>query len=318
VKPVVKVWFSDFWANFIPVESYFFKLLSKVYRVELSDTPDILIYSCYGSEYLQYDCIRIFFSPENMRPDFTGCDFALTFDYIDDPRHFRLPLYGIYIDQHDALAGLLTRKSREQALEAWKKKPKFCCMVVSNGRGKKRNVFFDKISAHRKVDSGGRYLNNVGGPVPDKMKFIREYKFVIAFENSSCPGYTTEKILEPLIVDSIPVYWGDPQVGQGFNEKRFLNYDNFGSDELLIRKMLEIEANPEMAIEMLMEPNFPGNQVPACIDEKNVLAFLESIVLRKEMIIPIAKTGKRHIHFVRRKRKMIVHYVRTLLNLNFR
>ena len=70
--------------------------------------------------------------------------------------------------------------------------------------------FFVKLSKYKQVDSGGRTLNNIGGPVEDKMEFIKDYRFVISFENAEYPGYTTEKIIQPMFVDSIPIYWGNP------------------------------------------------------------------------------------------------------------
>ena len=36
-------------------------------------------------------------------------------------------------------------------------------------------------------------------------------------------GYTTEKIFEPMIAQSIPIYWGNPRIGEDFNEKSFIN-----------------------------------------------------------------------------------------------
>ena len=78
------------------------------------------------------------------------------------------------------------------------------------------------MSSKEKVDSGGKFLNNVGGPVTDKLSFIKDYKFVISFENSSYPGYTTEKILEPMLVNSIPVYWGNPLVYNDFNYRTYI------------------------------------------------------------------------------------------------
>ena len=73
------------------------------------------------------------------------------------------------------------------------------------------------------------YLNNVGGPVKNKIDFIMDHKFTIAFENSSYPGYTTEKIFEPMLVNSIPLYWGNPLVDRDFNTKSFLNFHDYGN-----------------------------------------------------------------------------------------
>ncbi|MBK6479821.1 MAG: hypothetical protein IPF93_16620 [Saprospiraceae bacterium] len=142
---VLKINFVDFWPGFKSKDNYLYNLLSKYFKLEICDTPNILFYSCYGDSYLKFNCIRIFYSSENLRPDFTGCDFAMTFDYLDDNRHFRLPLYAFYIDQRDKWSDLLKIKSRELAPKFWLQKTKFCCIVVSNSLSKKRIEFFKKI-----------------------------------------------------------------------------------------------------------------------------------------------------------------------------
>ena len=63
--------------------------------------------------------------------------------------------------------------------------------------------FFQRLSRRKRVDSGGRAFNNIGGPIPAgspaKLDFLRAYKFNLAFENASLPGYTTEKIVEAYV-----------------------------------------------------------------------------------------------------------------------
>lgn len=44
------------------------------------------------------------------------------------------------------------------------------------------------------------------------MRFIAQYKFIIAIENSICDDYITEKLWRPLIAGSIPIYLGSPSV----------------------------------------------------------------------------------------------------------
>ena len=48
-----------------------------------------------------------------------------------------------------------------------------------------------------------------------KIEFLRAYKFVIAFENGLSPGYNTEKLTHAMEADSMPIYWGDPEIGWG-------------------------------------------------------------------------------------------------------
>jgi hypothetical protein len=45
-----------------------------------------------------------------------------------------------------------------------------------------------------------------------KQKLLRSYKFVLAFENSSCRDYVTEKLFQPLMTGCVPVYRGAPNV----------------------------------------------------------------------------------------------------------
>ena len=96
--------------------------------------------------------------------------------------------------------------------------------MVSNPLCNTRNEFFRRLSQYKRVDSGGKLFNNVGGRVADKQAFLAECRFTIAFENESHPGYTSEKVAEPMLTDTIPIYWGDPLVGNDFDTRSFLSY----------------------------------------------------------------------------------------------
>jgi len=306
--------FTDFWFGFAPSNNYFFNLLSKSYDVELSDNPDLIIYSCYGNEHLQYCCLRIFYTAENLRPDFYGCDFAIGFDYNNDPRYYRLPLYALYMDEPGLKEKLLKKKSVAEALEIWKSKTKFCCMVVSNDQAKKRLQFFEKLSQYKTVDSGGKVMNNVGGYVKDKMAFISDYRFVIAFENASYPGYTTEKIIEPLLADCIPLYWGNPLINEEFNTGCFLNLDDSKSEEELIEEIITIDSNEEMAVKMLMAPKFSNEKIPEAIDQKRILRFLDEIIHVSEKKIPVAATSKKYAHLYKVKKKYFANHIKGVVH----
>jgi alpha(1,3/1,4) fucosyltransferase len=305
---IIRLNFLDFWEGFDKTSNYFYKLLSQKYELIISDDPELIFYSCFGKDYLNYKCIRIFYTGENIRPDFTGCDFAFSFDYLYKNQHYRLPLYKIYFNSLFSHSGnhkkvdelIIHSRSLKKIEAAWSKKKKFCCIVVSNPVSKKRLDFFIKLSKYKQVDSGGRTLNNIGGPVEDKMSFIQDYRFVISFENESYPGYTTEKIIEPMFVDSIPIYWGNPLVGQDFNKKRFLDYSDFDSEDELISRIIELDENPKLAIAMLSEPVFPDNKIPECIKDENIIKFLDYIISEKDSIIPVAMSFKRYIHSIKR------------------
>ena len=75
MRPVIKVAFTDFWHGNSTeqiLSNGFFKLLSRHYELELSNKPEILVYSCFGIQFLKYDCTRIFYTGENSAPGADG------------------------------------------------------------------------------------------------------------------------------------------------------------------------------------------------------------------------------------------------------
>tara|TARA_R110000868_G_scaffold14457_5_gene67381 strand:- start:32258 stop:32704 length:447 start_codon:yes stop_codon:yes gene_type:complete len=142
----IKINFVDFWPGFDKTNNYFYNLLVQNYNVVIDENPNFLFFSCYGYNYLKYKCPRIFYTAENLRPDFSACDFAFSFDYNKRKNHFRLPLFSMYVDLLNMKEKLQSVLSREEAQKIWQTKTKFCCMVVSNVSGTKRLDFFKSLS----------------------------------------------------------------------------------------------------------------------------------------------------------------------------
>ncbi|MBA7629252.1 Alpha-(1,3)-fucosyltransferase FucT [subsurface metagenome] len=265
----IRLNFVDFWSDFEPTNTYLYKILKTKYTLEITDKPDFLIYSAFGQEHKKYKCIRIFYTGENVRPDFSECDYAFSFDYLDNRNHYRLPLYAVYFYPPEKLV-----KKDIDVEQILRSKTKFCNFVYSKSIIK-RNNFFHKLSRYKRVDSGGRLMNNIGGPlgdkVGDKLAFIKDYKFTIAFENSVFPGYTTEKLVHPMQVHSLAIYWGNELVHRDFNPKSFLNYHDFEDEDELIQRIIEVDQNDELYMEYLRQPYFHNNTVNEYINPENIL-----------------------------------------------
>lgn len=80
------------------------------------------------------------------------------------------------------------------------------------------------------------------------------YKFSIAFENASYKGYTTEKLITSMQADTIPVYWGNPNVGAEFNTKSFINCHDYKSFDDVIEKIKELDNDENAYKKMFAEP----------------------------------------------------------------
>jgi hypothetical protein len=241
--------------------SFFNKILSKHYELEISEQPDYIISDAHREKHLNYNCIRIAFAAENVRPDFNSFDYAIGFDHLFfEDRYIRYPLYLLY----EGSLNKALKKHLSIDTTILDKKKGFCNFVVSNAKDDDIRVkFFHLLSQYKKVDSGGKYRNNVGGPITNKFLFQENYKFSICFENSSTPGYLTEKLIQAAAAKTIPIYWGDPKAtyplrngGGGINSRAIINVHEFENFEKIVEHIKLIDQDDELFIKILKEPLF--------------------------------------------------------------
>jgi hypothetical protein len=266
---MIRLWFEDFWADFNPRNNFFTHTLD-LYGIRYKLTkfwPDVLIYSVFGNRHQKFSCKKLFYTGENVKPDFSQCDYSISFDTTPDPRNLRLPVYiyhawyqsrglGLSEGIKPMLEILLNRVNAPTFSEP---RDRFCSFIFGNGKPQRRNEFFQTLSAYKSVDSAGRWMNNTGYRVDNKIKFLRHYKFNIAFENESAEGYTTEKILDPLLSGAIPIYWGNPGVADDFAPGSYINAMDFSSDDELIAVIREIDQNDDLFRQYQNAACFPNN-----------------------------------------------------------
>lgn len=274
MKKKIKIDFSDFWGGYDKTNNYFYNLLKDEFDIEISNQPDFLFFSIFGNKHQNYKCKKIFYTGENIEPPLGYCQWSFSFDYLNDPRNYRLPHYLLYDGYYEL--------QRPKVIDSELSKRKFCNFVASNGNCQERNWFTQELSKYKKVDCGGRWMNNIGYAVQDKRKFQSEYKFSVAFENNAYRpqhiGYTTEKIMEPMTVNSIPLYWGNPRIDLEFNTKSFVNFYNFNDFKQMIDYIIELDQNDEKYLEMLNKPWFENNEIPINNREENIKKFLFDII----------------------------------------
>jgi GR25 family glycosyltransferase involved in LPS biosynthesis len=268
----IRVQFCDMWADFQPEHNFFMSLLKwsgshHGFSVRHdAQTPNLIIYGPFGDTHKAAEYARIpkvFFTGENTGPREGAETFLnLGYQYSLDASYIRLPLWVLEINWFGenvdkivnprpvALATVL--KQDPAVLD---RKQKFCAFVATNPRCQNRNMAFHVLNEWRGVDSGGRlFCNLAGGPIPAglgggggelaKLEFYKDYKYVIAFENESAPGYTTEKILHAKAAGCVPIYWGDKWVDRDFDPKGFLNANTVATGEDLIKLVEGLEADP--------------------------------------------------------------------------
>jgi hypothetical protein len=303
MKKKIKINFSKFYDGFDKKENFFFRQLNRKYEVEIADNPEVLFVSVFEGEVLRGAAKKVFFTGENIRPDLETCDWAFGFDYEDavpSPRYMRLPLTVFEGD----IKPLLEPRSENP-----KNKSRFCNFIYFH-QVEFRELFFKRLSEYKQIDAPSRSMNNQK-PIPrsisdsvvqalpllaekfsvstresrynenwqsSKLPYLSKYKFTIAFENSSYPGYFTEKIVHPMMVGSIPIYWGNPEIKRDFNTKAFLNYHDFENEQSFIDRIIEVDQSDALYRAMLSEPWFVDGQKPDWANEERVLQRLIEIV----------------------------------------
>ena len=226
--------------------------------------------------------------------NYDECDFTITTAYSDDPRHCRLPMVYVqylaywknywegYWRNRDGGPGLF-KPADYNPEKILRSKTKFCNFVYSNARCPERISFLQKLSRYKRVDSGGTVLNNIGHRVLHKVRFLEDYKFTIAFENSVAPGYVSEKIFEPMVVNSVPVYWGNPRIADDFNSKSFLDVTGLSVDGA-VERVVALDRNDDSYLDLLSEPWFTDNRPNKYCQPDYLRPFFDVVLSRRGIL----------------------------------
>jgi hypothetical protein len=229
--------------------------------------------------------VRIYWGIEAVTPNFNVFDYAIGFD--------RLTLGDRYARMHP-----LTSMSRFLSVESLLdgdapaptvRPPRFCDYIYSNGGAHAmRARLFHRLSEYRTVDSYGSHLNNTDDRIlrttwdndwcTPKMDLHKEHSFSLAIENSLHRGYTTEKLATAFIAGTMPIYWGNPDVGLDFNTERFVNVHDYATIDAVVQRVRELDADDDLMQEALSRPALTDEQLRHYRDaDEELRAFLHAI-----------------------------------------
>ena len=300
--PTLKVAFSDGAKANNPSAVRILSLLTKSgLAVESAfNDAELLIYSDFGEQHWTFNGLKIYITGENMVPDFDQCDLAFSpQEDLHDARCIRLPYYAQVLPYMGSLI-----RGPEWQPQSYLNRPRFCSFVASNPRGSFRNAFFKKLNRLKKVDSAGRHFNNFGSAIDDKLNFLKNYRFNLAFENSQSPGYVTEKLVEPLLTGCIPIYWGAPDVAKDFNPACMINVSDFSDFGEAIDYILQADRDESIRLRHLSAPVFQNNIAPEVLNDSHLL----------NPIIKLLSSGKKPGQRKYRKRRLREHVYQSGVN----
>jgi hypothetical protein len=155
-------------------------------------------------------------------------------------------------------------------------------MFQSASHNKSHRIEFAReLMSKIQVDSYGRILRNrslaegADQGRTTKLETIARYKFCLSLENALETDYVTEKFFDPLLVGTVPVYRGAPNIGQFAPGKNaFIDAADFSSPNELALYLKELDCDNEAYQRFLrwrQEPLFPAFQ--ADLDALRVPVF---------------------------------------------
>jgi len=281
MKTKIKLSFSDFWHGFNPINDPIFgKSLNKFFDVDyVNYGADLHIFSIYGNEHKKHNNKKILFTPENFYSHkyqpfdfnlgeknlYNYADYSITSFNINDERNYRLPCYvrryGFNVIEDIQNRNLIDKEKKIIYLQQ-------NCVPF-------RDNFVKKLQKYYDVDCPGRCNRNLNINVDNKIDFLKKYKFVISFENSSNSGYNTEKLVDGFLSMSLPLYWGDVDVANDFDPNSFLNYHDFENDDLFIDEILKIDSDDKRYKDMILSNPIKNKSI---FDEGLFIGFMKKIL----------------------------------------
>jgi GR25 family glycosyltransferase involved in LPS biosynthesis len=264
-----RIGFCDMWDDFCPEYNFFTLMLQatnpgvQIMGGPASPTDSVVMFGPFGTTWKTLPATqpKIHFTGENTEP-VEGVALNLGFQHKDmaGKEYLRFPLWLLEIDWFGAdpdrivnpkpipLSRCTTVSATELA-----RKTKFCAFIVSNPTNPLRGLAFDWLSDYKPVDSAGRYKNTVGHQLAAgagggggellKHEFLKDYKFCLAYENASSPGYITEKFLHAKAAGCIPIYWGDPKAERDFSLAGGIDARNVKTKEELIELVRSVDTS---------------------------------------------------------------------------
>ena len=268
--------YIDFWPGFNPNSNWFNQVFKDVLdhkEVNFLSTPeeaDVIVSATFGSakqRYKESKAIKIFYTGENVPPDLVNCDYSLSFNQSTcNGKNFRLPHWYLYIDWWNQVDCDYAEISQKELLGQWDpeelwERPYFCSLIIGNPVQNRLDLA-GALSSYKAVYGYGSVFNNPFSG--SKMQLLKNFKFNICFENTSSAGYITEKLLQAKVAGCIPLYFGHASVKDDFNERSFLNYNDFSETEKFLDLVKSTDSDKSKFLKIAREPLFdrPPNLDP--------------------------------------------------------
>jgi hypothetical protein len=277
----IKVHFLDWYDWIMPGSSQdniFLYLLKKNFDVILDDkNPDVLFYSLYFGAHKNYNnCLKIYVNSEPMNYNdlslypsdsrhivaINDSDYMFTSYQSNISKNYYMPIFLLWLYHHIKVTKIVESFESLTKYREITDKNRFCIFLHKNHNAEKRNQLLSKVTQYKQVEFRSDSISNNYCSL-GKINGIKNFKFSFAMQNHYykenkynyvVPGLIDEKIIESLIAGTIPLYYGNENVGDYINSESIINFHDFESDERFIQKIIDIDSNNKLFEDYLRQP----------------------------------------------------------------
>lgn len=281
---------SHQWVNFF---HYLAKLVGSNIQVVNSTQCDIFFYTFWNiddAKKCRPNTRLVFVSGECWDTSTIKCSLLIDCKHVFHTGGKSFMYYPFYVlsffERSSSISGQhLVKPPNYDASEQLKRKTKFCAFMYSYDVDF-RVKLFDDICSYKRVDALGKSRNpNLHSPDDRKSRQFMDsavnkykpYKFVICCENKRHIGYVTEKIINAMLADSIPIYYGASDISSHFNPKSFIDIGSFATRQQAIDYIKRVDQDDELYCSILKEPWFTNNTPTKYFQSSYVAPFFQSI-----------------------------------------
>lgn len=296
---MIKISYINYW-NDPHNDNYFTKFIEEnigpVKKVKYTETPDILIASCFGNinnvQNIKAKC-KLFYYGENLNryPPYNNDKLLYdTFDLIVgfkntdlSKKQIRFPLWLInyHYYKYNKNDNILTYIQNKHNKNINKKKDIFGSIIARHDRGGQRTKICDEFIKYGDIKAPGTYRKNtqsIGNTYNDKINYISRGTYNICPENSCYEGYFTEKIFQAFEGGTIPLYWAvdlpEPEI---INKNKYCFCDISNKDSLE-KSISNVTRNPTQYIEGELFTKNAGEKIQLFYSTllENILLYIRS------------------------------------------
>ena len=231
---------------------------------------------------------QIFYTGENIHSQFhlqysdyllnnQNIDLALGFDYFENPRYIRFPLWIQYILPPNATDEEIVARCQELRHPDISKKSKFASIIARYDWDGRRKQIYDRLNKVGDISCPSAMFHNDDSLKTifndNKIEYLQQFWFNICPENSNSYGYVTEKIFEAIESGCIPIYWGSynkPEEGI-LNKDAMILWDMQSDNTENIKLIQYLIADPNRLKDFCSQPRLMNGAEDIIIETINKL-----------------------------------------------